>query len=85
MTATFATAFQAITSETDVPKRPISDAERKFYLRRARRLRAEAFHETAAGLRRGLLRLGEPFRYALAALQHNKVWRAPGSGNCLNC
>ena len=65
----------------------ISDAEIKRHLRRARELRAQAFHEAfhdaARSLARGLGRIWAGLGRRLDGLRHTALWRAPGSGNCL--
>jgi len=63
----------------------ISDAETKYYIRKARNLRAQAFHDVARALLRGVGQIAGRGRRAGEQLRHNAIWRAPGSGNCLNC
>lgn len=63
----------------------ISDAEVRHYIRKARNLRAQAFHDVARGLVAAIRSMPVWARSAASELRHNSLWRAPGSGNCLNC
>ena len=63
----------------------ISDAEMKVYLKRARDLRAQAFHDAARGLLTAIHGIGAKARQSSSDLRHSTLLRAPGSGNCLNC
>ena len=63
----------------------ISDTEMKVYLKRARDLRAQAFHDAARGLLTALRGIGAKARQSSNDLRHSTLLRAPGSGNCLNC
>ena len=63
----------------------ISNAEVRYYIRRARNLRAQAFHDVGHALAQGLFGLWQRARQAGGGLRHSCLWRVPGSGNCLNC
>ena len=63
----------------------ISHAEMKDHLKRARDLRAQAFHDVARGLLTALRGIGAKARQSSNDLRHSTLLRAPGSGNCLNC
>jgi hypothetical protein len=63
----------------------IEDRSIDFYLRQGRQLQAEALFGAGVGLWRGLAGLPRRFAARIESLPHGRLWRAPGSGNCLNC
>ncbi|MGF1609539.1 MAG: RSP_7527 family protein [Kiloniellales bacterium] len=56
-----------------------------FYLARGRQLQAEAIASYGAGLLRALAGLPRRLVALVESVPHSRLWRTPGSGNCLNC
>ena len=66
------------------PEAP-TQAEIDFYRARAERLRSEAMTAATATAWRGLVRLLRRAGSGLGELPRARLWRLPGTGNCLNC